>query len=82
MSDLLNWLLKKENKTSCRILGIFCVTLPLIFFFGGGFKQSADGEGIIFSSCWFREVFLVTISLLFLVGVILIIAGFSKKESE
>jgi len=82
MSELLNWLLKKENKTSCRIAGIFFVTLPLIFFFGGGFKQSADGEGIIFSSGWLREVFLITISLMFLVGIILTIAGFSKKESE
>ena len=82
MSEVLNWLLKKENKISCRIVGIFFVTLPLIFFFGGGFKQGADGKGIIFSSGWFREVFLVIVSLMFLVGIILIIAGFSKKETE
>ena len=82
MSELLNWLLKEENKTSCRIAGIFFVILPLIFFFGGGFEQGADGKGIIFSSGWFREVFLVTISLMFLVGVILTLASFSKKESE
>lgn len=82
MGDLLDWLLKEENRKSCRIVGLFLTILPLLFFFGGGFPQGADGQGIIFSSRWFREVFIVILSLLFILGLILVVAGFSRKKKQ
>ena len=81
MSELLEWLLKKENKPTCRIVSLFFIALPLIFFFSGGFVQGADGEGILFSSGWFREFFLVILSMMFLLGIILGIVGFNRKTN-
>jgi hypothetical protein len=82
MSELLNWLLDFDNRKTCRIVGLLFIALPLIFFFSGGFTQGADGQGIIFSSGWFREVFLVIMSLVFLIGLILTLAGFTRRKEN
>ncbi|NQU83318.1 MAG: hypothetical protein HQ536_01260 [Parcubacteria group bacterium] len=79
MSDLLNWLLKKENKKTCRIVGVFLVIPPVAYFFSGGFLQDVDGHGIVLSTGWFQEILLVSLILMLLLGLILIAAGFSKK---
>ena len=78
MGNLLDWMLKKENKKTCRFVGIVLFLLYLAFFLGGGFNKETDGHGIIFSSGWFREIFVVLLSILGLLGIILMIAGFSK----
>ena len=80
MSDLLNWLLKKENKKSCLVIGLLFAILPLLFFLGG-FPQCVDNHGIIFSFGWFREVFVVILTLMFLIGLILVVAGLSKRKN-
>lgn len=83
MSGILDWLLYPDNRKTCRIVGIFFTALPLIFFFAGGFPQGADGQGIIFSSGWFREIFLVLMTIMFIMGIILTLAGFTcKKDKE
>lgn len=80
MDDLLEWLLKKENKKTCRLVGIFLVIPPVAYFFWGGFPQGVDGHGIIFSYGWFREILLVSLVLMLLLGLILIAAGFFKRK--
>ncbi len=82
MSELLDWILQKENKKTCRIVGLILTILPLIFLLGGGFHARIDGKGIIFSSGWFREIFMIVITFMLLFGIILIVAGFSKKISD
>jgi len=82
MGDLLNWLLEEGNKKSCRVVGLFFTIFPLLFFFGGGFTQSIDDHSMIFSAGWFREVFLVILIFMFLIGLILVIAGFSKRKNH
>ena len=82
MGDLLEWLLKKENKKICRSVGIFLVIPPGAYFFSGGFPQGVDGHGMIFSSGWFREILVVSLVLMFLLGLILIAAGFSTKRNN
>jgi len=44
MGELLEWLLKEENKKTCRLVGIFLLMPCVAFFFGGGFPQGADGK--------------------------------------
>ena len=80
MSELLEWLIKKENRKTCRIVGLILIIIPIIYCLGGGFTQGVDSHGIIFSSGWFREVFIVTLIILFFIGFILTLIGFSKKE--
>lgn len=82
MGNLIEWLVKKENKITCRFVGILLFLLSLTFFLGGGFNREINGHGIIFSSGWFREVFIVLLSLLGLIGLILILAGFSKRDNS
>jgi len=81
MSELLESLLKKENKKTCRVIGLFLTLLPLLFLFGGGFGKEVDGQGIILSPGWFREAFMVVIAMMMLMGIILMIVGFRKKEA-
>ena len=73
---------QKKNKKTCRIVGVFLVIPPIAYFFSGGFPQGADGHGIIFSAGWFREIVLLSLVLMLLLGLILIIAGFSDKKNE
>ena len=80
MSELLNWLIKKENRKTCRIVGLIFVILPLIYYLSRGFSQDIDGHGIIFSSGWFREVFIVVLVIMLCIGLILTAVGFSKRE--
>lgn len=80
MGDYLNWLLEEKNRKSCRVVGISLIILPLLYILGGGFAQGVDGHGIIFSAGWFREVFVVILSLMLFFGFILIVASFSKKK--
>ena len=82
MNELLGWLLKKNNKKTCRFVGIFLFLIWLIFFFSGGFSREVDGHGIILSSGWFREIFVVLLCIMGLLGVILILAGFSKQKGS
>ena len=80
MGNLLEWLLKKENKKTCRLVGLFLVIPPIAYIFSGGFPQGTDGQGIIFSSGWFREILVVSLGIMSLLGFILLIAGFSKRK--
>jgi len=82
MSELLDFLLSPNNRKICRIVGLFLTIFPLIFFFAGGFPQGADGQGIIFSSGWFREIFLVLMTLIFMMGLILTLAGFTRRKNK
>ena len=82
MGELLEWLLKKENKKICRFVGIFLIIPLTAYFFGGGFPQGVNGHGIIFSSGWFREILLVSLALMFFLGLILIAAGFLVKRNN
>jgi hypothetical protein len=76
MGELLEWLLRKENKNICRGVGLFSIGLYFSFIFGGGLGVFEEESGIE----WFREVFQVGLVLMGCVGMILTIAGFSKKE--
>jgi len=82
MSELLEWLLKKENKKICRLVGIFLVIPPVAYFFSGGFPQGVDGHGFIFSSGWFREILVVSLFLMLFLGLILIAAGFLTRRNN
>jgi hypothetical protein len=82
MGDLLEWLLKKENKKTCRVVGIFLVIPYIAYFLNGGFPQGVNGHGIIFSVGWFGEILLVSLVLMFLFGLILIAAGFLNKRND
>ena len=82
MGELLEWLLKKENKKICRLVGIFFVIPPVAYFFSGGFPQGVDGNGIIFSSGWFREILVVSLVLMLFLGLILIAAGFLPRRNN
>ncbi|MCH7597264.1 MAG: hypothetical protein IID35_12000, partial [Planctomycetes bacterium] len=53
--------------------------LPLVFMFSGGFGQEVDGHGRVFSSGWFREIFVVALSLFAFLGLLLLIVGFAKR---
>ncbi|MCK4423362.1 MAG: hypothetical protein KAV18_04750 [Candidatus Omnitrophica bacterium] len=79
MDNLLDWLLKKENKKTCRFVGIILFLFYLAFFLGGGFNKEIDGHGIMFSFGWFREILAVLLSISGLLGIILMLAGFSKR---
>ena len=82
MGELLDWLLDTKNRKSCRIVGLFFIALPLIFFFAGGFPKGLDGQGIIFSSGWFRELFFLLIVFMFMIGLILTLAGFTRRKDK
>jgi hypothetical protein len=78
MGELLEWLLRKENKNTCRGVGLFFVVFGLTYIFGGGFKEGFDGG--MLSAGWFRDVFVFALSLLFFMGIILTLAGFRKEK--
>jgi hypothetical protein len=82
MGNLLEWLLKQENKNTCRIIGIIMVLIPLAFQFGGGFAGEIEGHGIILSSGWFREIFMVMMTLMMMMGLVFIFAGFCRRKKE
>lgn len=63
MSDLLEWLLKKENKQSCRLVGIFLLIPPIAYK-------------------WSPGLLVATLALMFLLGLILIAAGFLKRSNN
>jgi hypothetical protein len=81
MGELLEWFLEPENRNACRIVGLFCIIIPLIFFYGG-YPQGADAQGIIFSRGWFREIFEVAMILMSMVGVLLTWAGFTRRKGK
>lgn len=82
MGELLEWLLKPENKNACRFLGILFVLTDLLFYLGGGF-QGATLEGPIYTIGGLRAVFMAIMCFMFIIGLILIMAGFSsRKKSE
>ncbi len=80
--DLLDLLIKKENKRLQRWIGGVLVGLPLAFIIGGGFAQGVDGHGVIFSGGWFREIFVVAFSLFGLLGILLLIISFCKRSED
>ena len=79
MGELLDWLGDINNRKSCRIVGLFLIALPLIFLFAGGFTQFADFQGV---SGWFREVFSFLMCLMFLIGLILTLVGFTRRKDK
>jgi hypothetical protein len=70
-------LFKKENKNLCRWLGTICVGLPLLYILAGGFVQSFEGI-----AGWFREWFVVGLSLMFFLGIIFLLAGLGKRKPD
>ena len=78
--DLIEYLFKRENRVLQRWVGGFFIGLPLLFVLGGGFGQGADGHGRPFSAGWFREVFVVALSLIGLLGLLLLIASFGGRK--
>lgn len=78
--DLIELLFKRENRKLQRWLGGILLGLPLVFMFSGGFGQEVDGHGRVFSSGWFREIFVVALSLFAFLGLLLLIVGFAKRE--
>ncbi|MGO8761134.1 MAG: hypothetical protein ACLP2P_04035 [Desulfobaccales bacterium] len=81
MGELLEWLFKVENKKTCRFIGVILVLTPLLFFFGGGF-QGATLEGPIFTTGGLRAVFITIMSVMFIMGIMLILVGFSRREKN
>ena len=77
--DLLEQLFKPESRTLQRWLGSFLTLLGLAYIVGGGFGAPVDGNGIPLSPGWFREIFVVLLSLVFFLGVALLVAGFRKR---
>ena len=82
LGELLELLLKEENQPTCRWVGGFMVVLSLAFCLGGGFPQGADGDAVILSKGWFREVFLVLMGGILLVGLLLLWAGLTGRTSD
>jgi len=82
MGDLVDILFNKKHQVLQRWLGGLFVGLPLAFVIGGGFGEPVDGGGIPLSAGWFREVFVVAMSALGLLGVLLLLAGFSRRGED
>jgi hypothetical protein len=82
MGDLLEWLLKKENKSSCRFVGIILVIPCVAYCFSGGFPQGVNDDAMIFSHEWFREILLISLAIMCLFGLILMAFGFSKSKND
>ena len=82
LSDLTNFIFDKENKGLQCWLGFLLVGLPLVFLLGGGFGKPINANDLIFSSSWFREIFIVIIGIMIPTGIILLIAGFGKTKNK
>lgn len=82
MGALLEWLLKKENKNICRFLGVFLVIPYIAYYFSSGFSQEISENAMIFSAGWFRGILIVSLVLMFLLGLILMTAGFLKRKKD
>lgn len=80
--DLLELLLKKQDRKLHRWLGAVLIGLPLVFLLAGGLEQEVDGNGQMFASGWFREVFVVTLSLFVLLGLMILIVGWSRRKGN
>ncbi len=72
-------LFKRENRALQRWLGGFLTLLGLAYIVGGGFGEPVDGDGIPLSPGWFREIFVILLSLVSLLGIVLLVAGFTKR---
>jgi len=81
-SDLVDILFDKKNKVLQRWLGGLFVGIPLVFWLGGGFGEPIDGGGIPLSSGWFREVFVVAMTAIGLLGILLLLVGFSRQKKD
>ena len=84
MSDLLNWLLEEKNKGTCRAVGIFLLAVPLLFFFAR-FSFSGGSQGLlpgwfIFSTRWFRDIFIVVMAVMAFFRIIFIIGGSCRRK--
>ena len=82
LGDLFDMLFDKKHQVLQRWLGGFFVGLPLAFVIGGGFGEPVDGGGIPLSAGWFREVFVVAMSIIGFLGVLLLLAGFSRRGED
>ncbi len=82
MGELLDFILKKENKKMQRCLGFILTIIPITFFIGRGFNKPVDGNSIVLSPGWFRGIFTVAIIIMFLMGIIFLLSGFSKKKNR
>lgn len=82
LGDLVEVLFDKKHKVLQRWLGGLFVGLPLAFVIGGGFGNSVDGGGIPLSAGWFREVFVVAMSVMALVGALFLLSGFSRRGED
>ncbi|MGA9108720.1 MAG: hypothetical protein ACLPSL_06815 [Smithella sp.] len=82
MGALLEWLLKKENKKTCDFIGVFLVIPYIAYYFSGGFPQGINEDATIFSTGWFRGILLLSLVLMFGLGLILMAAGFLKRRND
>ena len=82
LGDLVDILFDKKHKVLQRWLGGLFVGLALAFIIGGGFGEPVDGGGIPLSAGWFREVFVVAMSVMAFLGVLLLLAGFSRRGED
>ena len=78
----LHSLLDRRNRRLQGWLGCILVGLPLVFFFAGGFGHSVDGDagGGLFSAGWFREVFVVCMALMLMLGVLFVGVYFTNTR--
>jgi hypothetical protein len=83
---LLEWLLKKENQSTLRIVSILMVFLPLAYTIGVGFHGAADYGGDFPTSqwvtAWFRSWFEALMMLSLFFGILLLIAAFSRRRNQ
>jgi hypothetical protein len=69
-------LFKKENKGLCRWLGPVLLALPLLWGIGDGSVRSEGIRG------WFGELFLVSLCLQFMLGLLLSLSAFGRRKEE
>lgn len=67
----------RKNRKTCRWFGGFFTAIPSLYILSGGFVRGFEGIG-----GWFRQWFVVGLSLMFFLGIIFLIVGFSKKHND
>ena len=72
LGDLFN----KENKNLCRWIGFVLGIVPLLYILSGGSYHPTGIRG------YFHEWFLVVITIMMLLGMIFLLAGFSKNSDS
>lgn len=81
MDELLEFVLR--HRRACRVLGALLVFLGVAYVVGGGFGEHVGDGGVpLVSAEWYREVFVVLLSVGVVLGVLLLAAGFLPRKGE